>query len=380
MSIFISPVNSSRGGIMSVNSTEETAAADYTCVRFYVSTVSFSILLFFNLLINWTIVREERLRTRMRFVLVFQLLVSALLHLGTSSVFYSQVHADARPGRSACLLMVTVLISSASCILLTLTVMALDRYCAVCHPMRYTHTCTVGHWPWLLGGLTWLVALVIPLSLLLQPSPEDHHHQQGRCGPEQLRRGGLQKVLFIGLCTMLILYSYVRILVEGRRLGVLNRHNRAGCRTIALHGSQLAVYILPSFVSFVLATLHKQELIRTQTRELSSVVTFAFFSLAQCVAPIVYGLRKEELLEKMSRRFPCCSRYLKSVLGWTVRGSWMPPHHRAQHDPYRKRALTAQTIISQELPQVPEEEEMRPVSVRISSHDSHSCQGDADNA
>ncbi|XP_062240195.1 odorant receptor 131-2 isoform X2 [Platichthys flesus] len=374
---------------MSVNSTEETGAAasgrDYTCVRFYVSTVSFSVLLFFNLLINWTILREERLRTRARFVLVFQLLVSALLHLGMSSVFYSQVHLDARPGRTACLLMVTVLISSASCILLTLTVMALDRYCAVCHPMRYADTCTAGHWPWLLGVLTWLVALVIPLSLLLQPSPEDDH--QGRCGPEQLRRGGLQKVLFIGLCTMLILYSYVRILVEGRRLGVLNRHNRAGCRTIALHGSQLAVYILPSFVSFVLATLHKQKLIQTQTRELSAVVTFAFFSLAQCVAPIVYGLRKEELLEKMSRRFPCCSRYLKTVLGWTVRGSWLPPYHRARHDPYRERTLTAQTIISQELPQLPEkeeeeeeEEEMRPVSVRSSSHDSHSYQGDADNA
>ncbi|XP_019951037.2 odorant receptor 131-2 isoform X1 [Paralichthys olivaceus] len=370
---------------MSVNSTAETTAAaapgrEYTCVRFYVSTVSFSVLLFFNLIINWTIVREERLRTRARFVLVFQLLVSALLHLGMSSVFYYQVHLDAQPGRTACLLMVTILICSASCILLTLTVMALDRYCAVCHPMRYTATCIAGHWPWLLGALTWLVALVIPLSLLLQPSQEDNY--SGKCGPEQLRRGVLQKVLFIGLCTMLILYSYVCILVEGRRLGVLNRRNRAGCRTIALHGTQLAVYILPSFVSFVLTTLHKHELILTRTRELSAVVTFAFFSLAQCVAPIVYGLRKEELLENVSHRFPCCSRYLKSVLGWTVRGSWVPPHHRTRCDSYRERTLTALTIISQEVPQVlvEEEEEMRPMSVRSSSHDSHSCQGDADNA
>ncbi|XP_022616430.1 olfactory receptor 2AT4-like [Seriola dumerili] len=354
------------------NTTGTTQVSDYTCVRFYVSTVSFSVLLFFNLIINWSIVREERLRRHARFVLVFHLLVSALVHLGMSSVFYYQIHLGARPGRSACLVMIIVLISSASNILLTLTVMALDRYCAVCHPMRYSASCTVGHWPWLLGVLTWMLALVIPLTLLLQPdsqaSRDDYH---GECGQEKLRKGGLQKVVFIGLCTVLILYSYVRILVEGRRLGVLNRRNRAGCRTIALHGTQLAVYILPNFVSFVLTTLYERKFIQTETKELSAVVIFAFFSLAQCVAPVIYGLRKEELMEQLSHRFPCCSRYLKSVLGWTVRASWQHPHHRA-----RERTLTAQTIISLEVSQVPAQEE----ETRSCSHDSLSCQGDTSNA
>lgn len=317
---------------MSVNNTTGiTEVREYTCVRFYVSTVSFSVLLFFNLIINWTIVREERLRSHARFVLIFHLLVSALVYLGMSSVFYYQIYLEARPGRTACMAMITILISSASNILLTLTAMALDRFCAVCHPMRYSATCNAGHWPWLLGVLTWLVALAIPLSLFLRPDPDagtaEYH---GECGPEQLRKGGVEKVLFIGLCTVLILYSYVRILVEGRRLGVLNRRNRAGCRTIALHGTQLAVYILPNFVSFVLTMLYKRKLIQAETKELSAVVIFAFFSLAQCVAPVVYGLRKEELMEQLSHRFPFCSRYLKSVLGWTVRASWQHSQHRTR--------------------------------------------------
>ncbi|XP_045920328.1 odorant receptor 131-2 [Micropterus dolomieu] len=366
---------------MSANNTTwspETGDGEYTCVRFYVSTVSFSVLLFFNFLINSTIVRVERLRNHARFVLVFHLLVSALVYLGMSSVFYYQIHLGARPGRSACLAMITILISSASNILLTLTAMALDRYCAVCHPMRYTSTCMSGHWPWVLGVLTWLVALVIPLSLILNPDSSNTttgDNYNGECGREQLKKGELQKVLFIGLCTLLILYSYVRILVEGRRLGVLNRRNRAGCRTIALHGSQLAVYILPNFVNFVLTILFKRGLIQPETKQLSAVVIFAFFSLAQCVAPVVYGLRKEELLEQLSRRFPCCSRYLKSALGWTVNVNWTQTQPKT-----RERTLTAQTIISLEVPQVPQEEETSPMPVRSSSHDLHSCQDDSDNA
>ncbi|KAM8897694.1 odorant receptor 131-2 [Spinachia spinachia] len=342
------------------NSTSSPPVSDYARARFYVSTASFSVLLLFNLVINWTIVRAERLRSHARFVLVFHLLVSALVYLGTSSVFYCQLHLGARPARPACRAMVTVLISSASNLLLTLTAMALDRYCAVCHPMRYTSAATKRRrWPWLLGALTWLLALGIALGLLLRPQPDPQRGYDGVCGREQLLRGQLQKVVFIGVCALLILYSYVRILLEGRRLGVMNRRNRAGCRTIALHGSQLAVYILPNFVNFVLTALFERRLIQPQTKERSAVVVFAFFSLAQCVAPVVYGLRKEELLEQLSRRFPCCSKYSKSVLGWTV---------RARHTT-RERTLTAQAPIYQQASQVPgedkedrEDEETKPTS------------------
>ncbi|KAL0970290.1 hypothetical protein UPYG_G00239940 [Umbra pygmaea] len=241
------------------NGTRDT---DYTLVRVCASTISFITLAFFNILINWTIVREARLRCHARFVLVFHLLVSALVYFGFCSVFYLQIYLDAKPGASICEAMVTVLITSASNILLTITAMALDRYLAVCQAMRYD---SVWHWPWLVGLLTWGIALIIPLTLL--PKTD----------------------------------------------AAINLNEGKG-------------------------------LLQPGTKDLSAVVNFAFFSLAQCFAPIVYGLRKEELLEQVQRRYPCFSRHLKTVLQWTVRG-----RTPGLHPLPRERTFTSQTLMSFEL-------------------------------
>lgn len=206
-SSFISTSTSSTG----TNSTawEAEAEASYTGVRVLVSAASFSVLLLFNLLISSTIVRVEQLRGHARFVLLFHLLLSALVYLATSTVFHYQVHVGARPGRAACAVMVTLMMSSGSHILLTLTAMALDRYWAVCHPMRYTLSrLTARHWPWALGALTWLASLAIPLAVLSGGGGGDAERggDAEECGRERLRQGELPKVVFIGACTALILY------------------------------------------------------------------------------------------------------------------------------------------------------------------------------
>ncbi|XP_066578621.1 odorant receptor 131-2 [Amia ocellicauda] len=321
-------------------------AQDYASVRVCASLISFLLLAFFNVLINAAIVRDPHLRGQARFVLVFHLLSSGLAYFAVNSAFYLQIYLDARLPQAACTALLVALIASASNILLTLTAMALDRYCAVCFPLQYSALCGRQR-PWLVGVATWGLSLIIPLSLFLGPAPQpgslaatcSPNASQPTCGRDQLQRGELQKILLVSLCTSLILFSYGRILQEGRRLGVLSRRNRAGRKTIAMHGVQLAVYILPNFVSFLLHLLKLPQ----ETRALFGVVNFAFFSLAQCIAPVVYGLRKEELLERLHLRWHCLSWDLKGALAWTLRTT-TPGRH---HPPPRERAMTsAQRLLS----------------------------------
>ncbi|KAK9972175.1 hypothetical protein ABG768_025500 [Culter alburnus] len=325
------------------------AANDYLHIRVWAAGVSLFILTFFNLIINWTIVREERLRSHARFVLVFHLLFSALVYFAVCFSFYLQNYLNAATTETICKVLIRGLMTSGSNIILTITAMALDRYFAICYPLYYSKVC-FKPWPWLIGIFTWGLASIIPLTLSPKTSNNSSSSTNSSstpaCGRDDLRGGENQKIVLITACTILIVSSYVRILYEGRRLGVLNRRNRAACRTIALHGTQLAVFILPNFILFLLHILNKQGSIGKSTKELFAVISFAFFSLAQCIAPIVYGLRKEELLEHLNHRFPCLSGRLKRILEWTVNIAH-PQRHRQQ----RERRMTSETLLSREISQ-----------------------------
>lgn len=320
---------------MSNNTTNDSS---YPHIRVWASGVSLVILALFNLVINWTIVREQRLRSHARFVLVFHLLFSALVYFALCFSFYLQNYLNAATTATTCTVLIRGLMTSGSNIILTITAMALDRYFAICYPMHYGKV-FFKPWPWFIGILTWGLASVIPLTV----TPRN---ATGTCGRKDLQGGETHKILLISICTALIVCSYVRILYEGRRLGVFNRRNRAACRTIALHGTQLAVYILPNFILFFLHILKNKHLFTSDTKELFAVISFVFFSLAQCFAPIVYGLRKEELLEHLSHRFPCLSGRLKLILEWTVNIAH-PKRCRQQ----RERRMTSETLLSREISQ-----------------------------
>ncbi|XP_055486708.1 olfactory receptor 10G2 [Leucoraja erinacea] len=292
-------------------------------VRLLSSLTSFALLCFFSAAIGGAVLSADRLRSQTRFVLLLHLLLSALLYFGLSSGFYLvQLSGAAVPG-GGCQALLLMLMVCGSCILLTLTLMAVDRYLAVCYPLRYSSMCP-GHRARYICPFLWLLSSILPLVLVSQQQPPiSLSSVSGHCSTSCQLRSGHQlrqscKFALIGACTLLILFSYLKILAESRRIGTLTRHNRRARSTILMHGAQLAVYIIPAFITFLLQRLAQAGRLQQCTKVRFEGVNYAFFSLAQCISPVIYGLRKDELRHLLSHKFPCYPRHYKPALRWTV--------------------------------------------------------------
>ncbi|XP_066486951.1 olfactory receptor 11G2-like [Tiliqua scincoides] len=200
-----------------------------------------------------------------------------------------------------------------------LSAMALDRYLAICHPLRYpqlmspTSCCALVASCWVIGFLWHPIAVTLTSQLsFCGPNIIDHF----LCDPEPLLSlacpplgnvpvvsQNLRNALIIGNSLFAVL-SYGTVIITLMKSSNQGSHRKA-FSTITLHllvltlfyGSVAAMYLTPS---------------GENQSEVTKAVTVFYTAVTPFLNPLIYCLRNDQVKEALRR-------LLKRMVGWQLR-------------------------------------------------------------
>lgn len=232
-----------------------------------------------------------------RYILFIHLVINDMIQLLLSTVLHILSYAFHTINTSFCLVLLIIAILTTHNTPLNLAGMAVERYVAICIPLRHGQMCTVRR-TCVLMGLIWLVSAfsILPdLFILLATEQLRFFRSRLFCSRDyvfrsaySLRKRDASHIALLALVWLTLFYTYFKILLAAKEATI--SVNKAK-NTILLHGFQLLLcmlnYVRPMFEQALLYLLPKQLL----------AIRFASYVIVQMlprfVSPIVYGLRDQ---------------------------------------------------------------------------------------
>uniref|UniRef100_A0A4W6DQ91 G-protein coupled receptors family 1 profile domain-containing protein n=1 Tax=Lates calcarifer TaxID=8187 RepID=A0A4W6DQ91_LATCA len=246
------------------------------------------LLVFFistNLLLIITFFKKEYFYTTARYILFAVALLSDSFVLFASNIQLILLHFRFPIQVWLCIIISVVVILYLTVTPVTLTVMTLERYVAICMPLRHGELCSTRntmHCILIIHGLSSVPCILI-LSTIFVSASLSFYKQYQICLVEL--------ILFLIMC-IIVIFSYVKIMkVAKAASGEDKKSTKKGLRTVLLHGFQLLLCLIQLWCPFIESSLLQ---INVSLYEIVRYINFILFYLApRCLSPLIYGLRDE---------------------------------------------------------------------------------------
>uniref|UniRef100_A0A665WJ83 G-protein coupled receptors family 1 profile domain-containing protein n=1 Tax=Echeneis naucrates TaxID=173247 RepID=A0A665WJ83_ECHNA len=247
-----------------------------------------SLFLCINILLMVTFFMKEFFYTTMRYILFANTLLSDCLILVITNYLLIMSYYNLTMKMWLCL--IWYLFSSVYTLVtpLTLTAMTLERYVAICIPLRHAELCSTHstmHSILIIHGLS-----AVPCTVVLI---------------------FINQFYFLLMCIIIIL-SYVKIMkVAKAASGEDKQSSRKGLRTVALHGFQLLLCLMQMWCPFIEnAILQINFMLYINVRYFNYIT---FILAPRCLSPLIYGLRDEKFFHVL-KHYALCGLHKKQDL------------------------------------------------------------------
>ncbi|XP_062242304.1 odorant receptor 131-2-like [Platichthys flesus] len=266
-----------------------------------------------NLLQITTFFSKEVFYTTMRYVLFAVTLVSDCLFLFLSDILLILSYYRFTIQMWLCLIIYMVLSLYTFVTPVTLTAMTLERYVAICLPLRHAELCSPRstlHGILIIHSLSSLPCIVF-LSTFFASASYSSYTQSGTCAVEDViihrwqghLRSAISQFYFLIMC-ITIVFSYVKIMRAAKAASAEDKQSTwRGLRTVGLHAFQLLLCLIQLWCPFIEAAVLQINLMLFLNVRYFNYITFLI--APRCLSPLIYGLRDEMFFHTLKRLALC---------------------------------------------------------------------------
>uniref|UniRef100_A0A3Q2QII3 Growth hormone secretagogue receptor type 1-like n=1 Tax=Fundulus heteroclitus TaxID=8078 RepID=A0A3Q2QII3_FUNHE len=286
--------------------------------RVIIVQVLVCVFIFINLFLITTFFLKDYFHTTMRYILFIVTLFSDSLFLILTDMLLILSYFGFTVQMWLCFLIYIVLSLCTFVTPLTLTAMVLERYVAICMPMRHAELCTTRSSFHLILTIHSLSAVpcVVVISIFSASSVLAFYTSRRICSVEMFilhkwqghLRSAISQFYFLMMC-IIIVFSYVKIMKVAKAASGENKKSTwKGLRTVILHSFQLTLCLIQLWCPFIEAAVLQIDYMLFINVRYFNYITFIL--APRCLSPLIYGLR-DDLFFQAVRYYALCGLYKK---------------------------------------------------------------------
>lgn len=269
--------------------------------NFKIISIQILIIIFLciNLLLIMTFLKKECFHATARYVLFAVTLFSDSLLLFLSDILVILVYFKITIPVVMCICISALVLVYVTVTPVTLIAMTLERYVAICMPLRHGELCSTRssvHCILIIHGLSSIPCFIIFATFFASASLS-FYKQYYICSVEMFTfdmwqshlRTAIYQIQFLIMC-IIIVFAYVKILIVAKAASGENKKiTSKGHKTVVLHGFQLLLCLLQLWCPFIELTIVNYSLFKV-IRYFNYIM---FYLAPKCLSPLIYGLRDE---------------------------------------------------------------------------------------